>query len=468
MKIKSYQGPGITTYFFPILGAFQYLRSNFFKYGDTMGASKICSKQNENPKFLVTNLVNNVAIFLRDPQYIKELLQKPNFYEKTKFLHWVKPLVGNGLILTEGETWKRHRMIISGSFHYEFLKANIHVIQDTTREFLDKLTPEEMKKFPAISKIQDITGEIVGRIFFGKNLNQYTCNGKPLTLELADVTTELALCGKTPLVMVLGVHALKIPFGRFKRITDRINNFRRVCFEIVANRKANPIETTDLLASLLATQKSEDPNMKYTDEDIINEFITFFIAGMDTTGHLIGMALYSLTQNPDYFKELKEERDKSYNKEEKVSADTLSKMDAIHCVLKETLRFYNPAPFLFFRNVKEDHKLHDLDVKKGTFLTCDLFSLFFNEKYFSHAEEFDASRWKKTDTKLDPFAFIPFSAGPRNCIGQHLAIMESKVIISELLERFNISLDKNYKLAMTIRFLYEPFDEILLSLTPKK
>ena len=266
--------------------------------------------------------------------------------------------------------------------------------------------------------------------------------------------------------MLFGQKAMEFPlFPKWNKLMKRIRGFRQVCFNIIQDRKASSYQANDLLASLLATQKSDDIEQRYSDENIVNEFITFFIAGMDTTGHLIGMSIYSLTQNPHLLQELKEERESTYNKEEPITADTLSKMDVLHSLFKETLRFYPPAPFNFFRKAMEDHKLLDLEIKKGQFITPDYTSIFFDEKHFPEPERFDPARWRKSEQKLDPFAFTPFSAGPRNCIGQHLAIMEAKVITSEFLERFDFKLKEGFKLRMTIRFLYEPVDDLLVDLS---
>ena len=187
---------------------------------------------------------------------------------------------------------------------------------------------------------------------------------------------------------------------------------------------------------------------------------------MDTTGHLLGMTLYNLATHPEHLINLKKERDAIYNKEPIITADALQKMDVLHCFLKETLRFYTPAPSTFPRIAIEDHKLGDLSIKKGTLVRPDFFTMFFDEKYFKNPEEFDPARWNTSDRTLDSHAFTPFSAGPRNCIGQHLAIIESKVIICEFLNRFDFKLEDNYKLKMIVRFLYEPYDEIKLKLTP--
>ena len=143
-------------------------------------------------------------------------------------------------------------------------------------------------------------------------------------------------------------------------------------------------------------------------------------------------------------------------------------MDNLHGVLKETLRFYCPAVMPLYRVVVQDHMIGDLLVKKGQWIKPEFMPLFHDEKYFEKPEKFYPERWKEMGSKLDPYAFTPFSAGPRNCIGQHLAIIESKIIVSEFLERFDYKLkDENYQLRMIQRFLYEPFEELVFELKPK-
>ena len=247
----------------------------------------------------------------------------------------------------------------------------------------------------------------------------------------------------------------------------KVHRFRQICAKIIADRKEQGQESNDLLSSLIATQKAEDPKQRYTDEDIINEFVTFFAVGMDTTGHLIGMTFYNLHKYPVYLEDLKKEREAVYNKEPIVSADALQKMDVLHSILKETLRLYTPAPATFPRVAVEDHKLVDLSIRKGDLVRPDFMTNFFDEKNFKDPQQFDPSRWSSAEQKLDPYDFIPFSAGPRNCIGQHLAIIEAKVIISEFLNKFDFKMKDDYELKMVIRFLYEPVDEIKLQLLPK-
>jgi len=469
-SVQSYKAKGYATFFFPVLGELYKGRKSLETRGDVFAAAKEFTKLSPGHKISISNFGTKTLITLYDPQYIKEFLLKPNLYEKTGVIEFGKSLTsGGGLVVSEGEVWKRHRKIISNSFHYESLKSNISTIRNTTLEFLNKTTAEELKNYSVINKIQEITGEIVGRIFFGENLNSYTLEGKPLTLVLATLLSEMTMTALTPLALILGDKALKYPILKaYRDFNKRIAAVRSVCLKIVEDRKKSSQKDHDLLASLLATQSSPDPELRLSDSEIVDEFITFFIAGMDTTGHLIGMTLYNLTQNPEYVEKLKTEIEQIYDKDEVLTADTLQGMDEMHNVLKETLRMYTPAPMTFFRVALVDHKIGDFEVKKGTCIRPMFISVFHDERHFSKPEQFDPSRWREnTASKLDPYAFTPFSAGPRNCIGQHLAIVESKIIVAEFLKKFDFKLKEGYKLKMQIRFLYEPTDELIFELVPK-
>jgi len=466
LRIRNYKKQNVATYFFPVLGCFRLLQESFVKNGDAFGFTKRDAETFPDQKCWVSNVQSDVVVSLRGTQEIKDFLQKPHLYQKSKYIDMIKLIAGTGLVTVEGNTWKSHRKIISNSFHYEFLKEKVPMIQDITKQFFEKLKPEDLKSYAVLSRIQEITGEIVGTIFFGENLNSYTFETKPLTLALADIVSEIGDVSRDPLFLIFGPKIVSHPkFAKYKQLFNKIMGFRKICHDIIQDRKTQKQQTHhDLLNSLLATQTSQDG---YSDEDIVNEFVTFFIAGMDTTGHLIGMALYCLTQHPQYLGELKEERKLTYNLQKRVSADSLQKMDVLHGFLKETLRLYTPAPTSFFKLSLEDHNIGDLRVKKGDLVVADYMFLFYNPKHFENPKMFYPERWKKGESAIDPYAFTPFSAGPRNCIGQHLALIESKIIISEFLNRFDFHLkDQDYQLKMSIRFLYEPADELIFTLIP--
>ena len=468
-RMSFYRGKHTVFYYFPIIGPFKLMQKELIKNFDSTGSNKRFTRDHPDKKLFVSNMNTRAFVLLRDTEYIKKFLQNQSYYEKAIFARVLSPLLGTGLVLAEGETWKRHRKIVSGSFHYEFLKSNIESIQKTARDLLNAIPSECYENYPVITKIQEITGAVVGQTFFGELFRTYTYEGKTITLALANLILDLALTGRNPLVMVFGINIVYSPaIPKFVRLMKRVRGFRSIISKIIEDRRNGKVKSNDMLQSLLETQESKNAEERFSDENIIDEFITFFLAGMDTVGHLIGMSIYNLTQYPEYLKGLEEERKKTYDVESVVSGDTLQKMDVLHGFLKETLRFYTPAPWPFARTALKDHRLGDLHVKKGDIIRPDFFPVFFDEKYFEDPQKFKPERWNILEQKVDPYSFIPFSAGTRNCIGQHLAIIEAKIVISEFVKKFKFEVHKNYKLKMVFNFLYEPVEDVRLKLTPIK
>jgi len=471
VRIQLKKREGVYTYFYPIYGIFHQWGKDYQTYHDSMASTKRSSKDLSKQRIMVTNINDRVMVMLRDPKYAKAFSLNQHLYTKSSHGDIMRILLGTSLVFAEGEAWKRNRKIISNTFHFEFLKSNIHRMQSTTQEFLNKINPTPGNDtYSIIKKFQEITGEIVGRIFFGECFNDYQFEGKPLTHALAEIMGELGTASRSGLPLLFGRKAMELSiFPHLKRVTDKVKRYHQLCYSIIQDRRNKSTSSSekgdDLLASLLETQKSQDPQQRYTDEDIVYEFVNFFAAGMESTGLLIGMAVYSLAKNPQYLKDLEEERNNVYNTESQVTPDIIQKMDFTHAVLKETLRLYAPVFQTIIRVAQSDHYLDDFKIKKGEFVTDDFFALQFDEKYFENPFEFNPKRWLGTNQKSDPYAYTPFWAGPRNCNGQHLAIMESKIILSEFLNRFEFKMEANYELKMIVRVLYEPFEDFKLKLS---
>jgi len=268
------------------------------------------------------------------------------------------------------------------------------------------------------------------------------------------------------LAFMTGVNMERVP--SYKKFMDEVREFKQICVNIVKDRK-NSQHGDDLLGRLLETQDAKDPEDRFSDEDIVNEFITFFLAGMETTGHLAAMSLYLLEQNPHCLEELRREVDQLYPKDRLVTVEELNQMDYIQCVFKETLRRYSPTPIIFPRLAQVDHKIGDILIKKGSSVRPTPLYNYSNPKYFEEPEKFKPERWmNKKEHELESYVFVPFSAGARNCIGQHLALMEAKIIVSEFLNKFKYNLsDRDFQLVTTFNFVYGPKNKIEMDLDIK-
>jgi len=380
--------------------------------------------------------------------------------------------MGEGLVIAEGEIWKRHRKIISTLFNYDFLKSQIPVIMDTSREFLDKLSNENLNEVKILDEFQRITGEAVDRVFFGTNVNSLTIDGEPLTMIFAKLIEDAII---VPSKMILGEWLYK-KTPSAKILEKRLIRFRQVIFDLVRKRKTElenqkiDSDKKNLLDLLLEYQ---DKGNGLTEKEIVDEFISFLGAGMDTTAHLVTMIFYNLYNQPEYLKQIENEVEMHYKGTipEEMTNEILNKLDVTQLVIKETLRLHNPATNLMPREVIKSHKLGNINLKCGDLVGIHMNVNFSNPKYFENPEKFQPERFvESVSGKMaseNPFLFIPFSAGPRNCIGQHMSSLQTKIIVSEFLMRFNYKVSRRYKHAMAVTFTYGPNEPMLFDLQKK-
>jgi len=471
-KMRFYKEQGIPTSFYPVYGLNQRGKLHEKQYKDGMAHYRQLAQSNPDTPAEAGNFGSRIAVILYDPKLIKEFYAKQSNYAKIKPSQAMKAIMGEtGLLLAEGNTWKNHRKVISSRFHFEFLKENIPLIVSTTREFLGEVSKTSLNKVNILDEAQKITGEVVGRIFFGENLNKFKIRGQIMTLYLAELmarsSTSLRRDFLIFLAFVTGVNLEYVP--SYREFLKEVKEFRQFCFNIIKERRDSGVQGTDLLWVLLEQQKTAKPEERFTDEDIINEFITFFIAGMDTTGHLVAMSLYLLNRDPNSLEKLQDEIDRIYNQTDPVTIEALNQMDFMQGVLKEALRLYSPAPIIFPRLAQVDHTIGDLKIKKGSSVRPTSLFNCSNPKYFEEPEKFKPERWlNKKEQDLDSYVYIPFSAGARNCIGQHLALMEAKIIVSEFIKMFKFEMSsKDYELVMGFNFLYGPKNKIEMDLQLK-
>lgn len=471
-RMMHYRGQGIPNMYFPGIGRFFKGIAGLRDHNDAQYFVKTKSKT-DSSRIMCTNFGSDASIVLYDPILIKQFYLNPENYTKDKMILQIfDKLWGKNLITTEGAEWKSQRKVLSSAFHFEFFKSVIPMIQETTRQSLQEQKNISLKNVNLMDAYQAITGEVVGKIFFGEQLNKYKLDGMPLTLFLADLIVGLGLLNLTVENLILGTKFIERGImPKHRRLMRKIEAFRNTCSEIIEERrvlrktKNQETKTKDLLDLLLDYQGEEG---KASDEEIIDQFITFFLAGMDTTGHLITMVTYYLHKYPDYKTRMVEEIKQNYPKQQTVNIDDLNKLDFSMAMLKETLRMATPVPGAISRRAIKDHRLGEFTIKSGDIVGIDFFHNLYNSKYFENADNFDPDRWLGKEKLSEPYAYTPFAAGPRNCIGQHLALIEARIILAEFLTMYDFKIDENYKLKMDFTFLYEPLEPLKADLTVKE
>jgi cytochrome P450 family 4 subfamily V len=384
-----------------------------------------------------------------------------------------------GLVFSEGNQWKKHRKIISSAFHYEFLKEMVPVIYESAMEQMRLMLKKG--ETTAIEDFANITGNVVGKVFFGSNFNEHIIDGLPATIYLKELGIKTMEINLTPLVVLFGprfVHKGLLPshkayLAKLKKYMDMSHTLiedRRVFIRNAIEKTGTFEPTKKSLLDNLILNSMEDPKEGMSNKEICDEFSTFCFAGMDTTGQLVYMTSYHLHENPKILEKVRQEAE-LYLTGPDISGDVLNKMEYLHAVLQESLRMTGPGSMLLYRQSLEDHMIGNISVKKGTVICVDNVAMHFCPEYHEEPEKFMPERWLDPDSKTrksitqEPFVYIPFSAGSRNCIGQHLAIMEAKIIIGLFVKMFDFKMRDGYKMRYVRRFMYEPEERIKYKLT---
>lgn len=194
-------------------------------------------------------------------------------------------------------------------------------------------------------------------------------------------------------------------------------------------------------------------------EEIIQNFLFMFLAGTDTSSITSLAALYYLGEQQDAQEEIYQE----ITKFEEINETNIGQLVKLAAFINETLRLKNPVYFPRTRNVKENHYLGNYYLKKGKVLKdlgwkiTPAFSLALTrEEFFLNGDHFDYRRWLKDDSvKINnQFLYAPFAAGPRSCIGQHMAMFEMKIILSAFLKKYRIHIKNDAKAKWVVKLIY--------------
>jgi len=474
LDILYYKKQGGTSLFhWELLSYFKNFR-NARQKSDFYYVYKDAYRKNPDARFIVENFGPKSLLVLLDPVMIKEMLQKYEIYRKdTDAIQLFLELANGSTPFNEGADWKKGRRILSTAFNYEFTKEMIPLVVETAQEGVNSwIKNGELKDVHIFEKVANIVGESTGKIFFGHRFNAHKIRGE----SMSNIAIQLAYdLFNEAFALTSIVFGSKFPktniFPRHKRINSDIASVRSVCKKMIEETEKSGKKERNLLTHLLDLRKSGSDDNGLTDEQITGEFVGLFGAGTDTTANLVTCAVYFLTQRPEILEKVKEEVDRELADMKTITIENLNRMDYTTAFLKEVLRLN--VGCLFYRKAMQDDNLAGVNIKKGTVLTVLINVNHTDEKYYSNPEEVIPERWLSGTTRnqdgfrKEPFSYIPFSAGPRTCIGQHFAMVEAKVLLGLLVKTFDFKIPENYKFQLVQGVVFEPLDPLRVSFTSK-
>lgn len=239
----------------------------------------------------------------------------------------------------------------------------------------------------------------------------------------------------------------RLPLGNFvlrtlAKITGASSsNIAKVAKEIIQSRREQGLtDRKDLLQLMMAAndETTADGVSKLSDEEIVAQSVIFLLAGYETSSNTLSFTLYYLTVNPDVQDKLRSEIQEALevNAGKKTMYEIASDMEYLDCVIKESQRLDPPAAMVN-RECREDYNLNGMCIPAGTEVVIPIYALHNDPDAWDEPEKFDPERFRgPTKDTRHTFQFLPFGAGPRNCIGMRFALLEIKVALVRILSKY--------------------------------
>eukprot|EP00058_Branchiostoma_floridae_P027885 XP_002613376.1 hypothetical protein BRAFLDRAFT_68362 [Branchiostoma floridae] len=317
---------------------------------------------------------------------------------------------GDGLLLSSGPKWFRNRRLLTPGFHFEILKPYVRLFSESTNVMLNNW--KELKPGSSIDVFHHMslmTLDSMLKCTLSQNTNCQTRNRAACNI----------------------VH---------KYSEEIIRQRKEVLKQQSAGDSTHGKKYLDFLDILLRA-KDENGN-GLTDAEIRDEVDTFVFEGHHTTASGLAWALYCLARHPGHQEKCRKEAQEVLQGRTEVTWEDLSSMKYITLCVKESLRLYPAVPEIL-RDVETPLTFSDgRTVPKGSQVYISMRFLHRNPRIWEKPEEYDPLRFSSENSKgRHPYAFLPFSAGPRNCIGQHFAMNELKTAVALILQRFILTPD---------------------------
>ncbi|KAH8281272.1 hypothetical protein KR018_006165, partial [Drosophila ironensis] len=397
-------------------------------------------------------------VLMANPKDVEVVLGTMRFNDKAGEYKALEPWLKEGLLVSRGRKWHKRRKIITPAFHFKILDQFVDVFEKGSRDLLRNLEKDRLKQgnvgFNLYDWLNLCTMDTICETAMGVSIDaqnnadsEYVQAVKTISMVLHKRMFNIFYRFDLTYMFTPLARAEKRALAVLHQFTEKIIVQRRQ--ELIkgsATQEAASEADADVGAKrkmafldiLLQSTIDEKP---LTNMDIREEVDTFMFEGHDTTSSALMFFFYNIATHPEAQRKCFEEicsvmgRDKATP----VTYELLNKLHYVDLCVKETLRLYPSVPLLG-RRVVEDCEINGKLIPAGTNIGISPLYIGRREDLFSEPNSFKPERFDVVTSaeKLNPYAYIPFSAGPRNCIGQKFAMLEIKAIVANVLRHYEL------------------------------
>lgn len=428
-----------------------------------------------------------LSVSLQKAEYIEEVLSSNTLLAKGPEYGLLHSWLGSGLLTSTGNKWRTRRRLFTPAFHFRILEDFTPTINFQSQILAKKFgtLTREGKLFDIVPLVTLCTLDIICETIMGTSIHAQCDVDSPYVKAVNRLGELFVLRMLNPLAEFEFFFKRTAMGKEYNSCLNTLHSFTR---KVIAERKQS-LQVEDYtdpahdngpdkqtaskqkrpFLDLLITEHLKNPK-DITEEDIREEVDTFMFEGHDTTAMGISWALFLIGHQPREQQKIYDELDAIFRNdtERQVTPEDLKEMKYLECCLKEAQRIYPSVGFIS-RTCEEPFRIGTNTFPKGTMVRVSTYCLHRNESVFPKPEEFHPDRFFPENSKgRHPYAYVPFSAGPRNCIGQKFALSEEKIVLANILRRFMVrSLDPRDQIVVVAELVLRPKNGLRVQFFPR-
>jgi cytochrome P450 len=399
------------------------------------------------------NLAIWPTVFISHPDYIKHVLQDnyPNYDKDTLLFRMLRPLLGNGLMtVSGGDDWLRQRKLVQPAFHSQRIAALGTSMTDVTNMMLQQWDPYiHAKQAIDIEEEMDaLTLQILGQALFNIDMSPKSSRFHQAFSFAKAFTMKSIYNPLSPLIFGKGRH---------RRLWSAMKTIDTVIYELIRTRRKQKEDVGDMLSMLLNTVDEDGRGMN--DKQLRDEIMTLLAAGHETSANALTWTWYLLTQHPEAQERLHAELDQVLGERIPTTED-LPRLNYTRMVLEESMRLYPPGWILMRRAIQDD-EIDGYPIPANSYIMWSSYIAHRHPDFWERPEQFYPEHFaQKYTVQRPPHAFMPFSNGPRTCLGNSFAMMEMQLILATIAQQYNVSLVPGHHVELQTTFLLRPKDGV--------
>ncbi|KAI7982035.1 hypothetical protein LOK49_Contig1G00015 [Camellia lanceoleosa] len=366
-------------------------------------------------------------LVITESEFAKEILKnKEKAYLQMETEGYLKKLLGDSLVTSEGEKWSKLRKLANHALHAESLKNMVPAMVSSVEMMLERWKQHEGEEIEVFEEFRILTSEVISRTTFGSSYLE----GK----DIFEMLTKLGIItSRNPRRPIPDTYRSILPIPILRDRYRYVTRYR-------------DLKLWDLLGLLVKASNDADENKRITVENVVDECKAFYIAGHETTTTLLAWSVLLLAIHTDWQEEARKEVLELFGQQDP-NAEGIPRMKKMNMIINESLRLYSPI-INITRKVQRKVKLGQFILPANinvTILTLALHldpQIWGDDVYLFKPERFSEGVAKATNN--NPAVYLPFGFGQRSCVGTSFAINETKIALSMILQRYAFTLSPTY------------------------